>query len=125
MKGLHLIAHISNMLNVDIIKTVDVKQLLEKIIDEMKINVNGEISHQFQPFGATLLYLLAESHMSIHFYVEEKYVAIDLYCCNEFIDMNKDVEIIYDYFNGDCIPKKKKIDINQMIINYNCHYFFN
>ena len=81
-----------------------------KTIDQMKWNVKGEISHQFQPFWATLLYLLAESHLSNHSYVEEKYLAIDLYCCSTSIDMNKILEIMYDYFNGDCIIQKNIID---------------
>ena len=112
MRGRHLIADVRNILNIDIIKTVDgVKPLMEKIINEMKLNVKGEISHQFQPFGATLLYLLAESHLSIHTYVEEKYVAIDLYCCSTSINMNKVLEIIYNYFDCNCI-------INQMYYLY-------
>ena len=82
---------------------------MEKIINEMKLNVKGEISHQFQPFGATLLYLLAESHLSIHTYVEEKYVAIDLYCCSTSINMNKVLEIIYDYFDDNYIIYKNII----------------
>ena len=78
MRGKHLIADVRNIFNINLMKTVDgVKPLMEKIINEMKLNVEGEISHQFQPFEATLLYLLAESHLSIHIYVEEKYVAID------------------------------------------------
>ena len=83
---------------------------MEKIINEMKLNVKGEISHQFQPFGATLLYVLAESHLSIHTYVEEKYVAIDLYCCSTSTNMNKVLEIIYDYFDCNCIIQKNIID---------------
>ena len=111
MKGKHLLADIHNISNIDIIKTVDgVEPLMAKIIKEMNLNVVGEVHHQFKPFGATLLYLLAESHLSIHTYVEERYIAIDLYCCNEFIDMNKVLEIIYDYFEGDCIIRKNVID---------------
>ena len=110
MRGKHLIADLRNIFNINLIKTVDgVKPLMEKIINEMKWNVKGEISHQFQPFGATLLYLLAESHLSIHTYVEEKYVAIDLYCCSTSINMNKVLEIIYDYFDDNYIIYKNII----------------
>ena len=110
MRGRHLIADVRNIFNINLIKTVDgVKPLMEKIINEMKLNVKGEISHQFQPFGATLLYLLAESHLSIHTYVEEKYVAIDLYCCSTSINMNKVLEIIYDYFDDNYIIYKNII----------------
>ena len=111
MRGKHLLADIHNISNIDIIKTVDgVKPLMRRIIDEMNLNVVGEVHHQFKPFGATLLYLLAESHLSIHTYVEERYVAIDLYCCNELIDMNEVLEIIYDYFDRECIIRKNIIN---------------
>ena len=77
-----------------------------KIVEEMNLTVVGYTQHQFQPYGATLLYLLAESHLSIHTYVEERYCAIDLYCCSPGINMDDVLSIIYDYFGGDCIIKK-------------------
>ena len=109
MRGRHLIADVRNILNIDIIKTVDGVKPLMKKKNEMNLNVKGEINHQFQPFGATL-YLLAGSHLSIHSYVEGKYVAIDLYCCSTSINMNKVLEIIYNYFDCNCIIKKNIID---------------
>ena len=110
MEGYHLIADVVNISNVKPLKTVEgVKPLMEKIIEEMKLTVLGSLSHQFEPYGATLLYLLGESHLSIHTYVEERYCAIDLYCCNPNINMNDVLSIIYEYFKGDCIIKKKII----------------
>ena len=76
----------------------------------MNLNIKGQIAHQFQPYGATLLYLLAESHLSIHTYVDERYCAIDLYCCSENINMNIVLEIIYYYFGGDCFICKNLIE---------------
>jgi S-adenosylmethionine decarboxylase len=109
--GKHLIADVINIINFDLLKTIDgVKPLMEKIIKDMKLNVVGEVQHQFEPYGATLLYLLAESHLSIHTYVDEKYCAIDLYCCSTSINMNKVLDIIYEYFGGDCIIRKNIFD---------------
>lgn len=111
MQGIHLLIDVYNILNNELIKTVEgIEPLMIKIIEEIELNVKGKLLHQFEPFGATLLYLLSESHLSIHTYYEEKCVAIDLYCCNPNIDINKALEIIYDYFNGDCIIKKNIIE---------------
>ena len=111
MKGKHLIADIYNINNVELLSTVEgVKPLLDMIVKIGKLNVLGEIKHQFQPKGATILYLLSESHLSIHTYPEKNYVAIDLYCCNPLIDMVEILEIIYNYFNRNCIIVKKIID---------------
>jgi len=105
--GKHLIADVINISNFELLKTIDgVEPLMKKIIDDIKLNVVGEVKHQFQPHGATLLYLLSESHLSIHTFVEERYCTIDLYCCNPEIEMNDVLEIIHNYFGGECIIRK-------------------
>ena len=109
--GKHLIADVYNITNFECLEKVEtIQPLMEKIIEKMKLNVVGEVFKQFQPFGATLLYLLAESHLSVHTFVEEKYCAIDLYSCNDKINMEKVLDIIYQFYNGDCIIKKQIID---------------
>ena len=110
MTGKHLIADIRNISNIELLKTVDgIKPLMEKIIKDVKLNVVGEIHKQFEPVGATSLYLLAESHLSAHSYPELNYLAIDLYHCSNDINMTDVLEIINDFFNGDCIINKKII----------------
>ena len=109
--GKHLIAEIINITNFELLKTIEgVEPLMKKIIEEMRLTVVGEVKHQFQPYGATLLYLLSESHLSIHTYVEERYAAIDLYCCNPNIDMNAALDIIFNYFGGNCKISKNIIE---------------
>ena len=109
--GKHLIADVININNIELIKTIEgVEPLMKKIIEEMGLNVVGEVKHQFEPYGATMLYLLAESHLSIHTYVDERYAAIDLYCCNPDIDMNAVLEIVFKYFGGNCKIRKNIIE---------------
>jgi S-adenosylmethionine/arginine decarboxylase-like enzyme len=54
---------------------------MEKIIEELKLNVVGECLHQFEnfngPYGATMIYLLSESHLSIHTFVDEGKITLD------------------------------------------------
>ena len=110
MVGKHLIADIRNISNIELLNTVDgIKPLMEIIIKNMKLTVVGEIHNQFQPVGATCLYLLSESHLSAHSYPELRYLAIDLYHCSDEINMVDVLDIIYDYFNGDCIIRKNVI----------------
>ena len=111
MRGKHLIADIINITNFELLNTVEgVKPLMEKIIKDMDLHVVGEVHKQFEPIGATCLYLLSESHLSIHTYPEIKYCAIDLYCCNDKINMNEGLDTIYEYFGGNCIISKNIID---------------
>ncbi len=71
----------------DKLKTIDmIKPLMDKIIEELKLNVFGECSHQFKkdnvPYGATMIYLLAESHLSIHSFVDEGKITLDVFTCS-------------------------------------------
>ena len=62
------------------------KLFLDKIVEELKLNVVGECSHQFQknnyPYGATMIYLLSESHLSVHTFVDEGKITLDLFTCD-------------------------------------------
>ena len=53
-----------------------------RIIEASALKMMGRVFHQFEPFGATGLILLAESHLGIHTWPEFSSVAIDLYVCN-------------------------------------------
>ena len=91
-----------------------IKPLMDKIITDLNLNVVGESSHQFEkyngargpegashpcgPYGVTMIYLLAESHLSIHTFVDEGKIALDLFTCSLSIETEKLKSIIKDYF---------------------------
>ena len=110
--GIHLIVDVVNITTKNrALNTIEgIEPLMRKIIEIGKLNVVGEIKHQFQPIGSTLLYLLSESHFSIHTYPEKFCCAIDLYSCNPNIDMTQILEAIFSFFNADCIILKKIIN---------------
>jgi len=111
MRGKHLLVSVYNIINYERLEKVKtIQPLMKQIIDDMNLNVVGEVHKQFEPFGATCLYLLAESHLSIHTFVKERYCTIDLYVCNDRIDMNEVLHIIYSFFDGECIIRKSIID---------------
>ncbi len=45
------------------------------------LEVVGGCSHSFEPQGETAVWLLAESHCSIHTYPEHGYASLDVYGC--------------------------------------------
>ncbi len=53
-----------------------IKPFIDKVVEELNLNVVGECLHQFKkdnvPYGATMIYLLAESHLSIHTFIDER-----------------------------------------------------
>lgn len=97
MKGKHLILDLITYTPIDTIE--DVEPLMEEIVKIGKLNVLDKLKHQFNPIGTTIIYLLGESHLSIHTYPESNYVAMDLYCCNANINLDDIKDYIYFYFN--------------------------
>jgi len=57
------------------------KQIITNGISKSGATVIGVIEKQFEPQGVTLLFLLSESHFSLHSYPEENFVALDCYTC--------------------------------------------
>jgi len=111
ISGKNIIIDIFNIKDIKKIETVnDIEILMKKIIEVGKLNVIGSLQNQFSPIGATMIYLLSESHLSIHTYPEKCYCAIDIYSCNLDIDFIDILFTIYQFFNGECQIKKNIID---------------
>ena len=49
----------------------------------------GQVTHQFEPFGATVVVMLAESHASLHTWPENNSVCIDMFSCTPALDADK------------------------------------
>lgn len=104
--GVHLIIDVYDIYNVKSINFVSkIQPLMNEIISKCNLNVVGELAHQFEPIGATMIYLLSESHLSIHTYPEMKMITLDLYSCNLNINCDEVIKIINDFFKNKCIIK--------------------
>jgi len=102
-KGTHIILDIFDIDNNELLKYNDtIIKILDDIVDEFKLNVVGKIVHQFKPYGVTGVYVLSESHLSIHTFVDEKKVSMDLYTCNTFNRKQDFIEYIKLIFNSKC-----------------------
>ncbi len=91
--GKQVLIDIKNV-NSDKIKTIeDIKPFMDKVVEVLQLNVVGECSHQFKkdnnPHGVTMVYLLSESHLSIHTFVDEGKITIDLFTCDVSLEDRK------------------------------------
>lgn len=97
--GTHLIIDISNIKdNSKLMYQNDSIIIMDKIVDKYKLNVVNKAIHQFEPYGVTGVYVLAESHLSIHTFVDERKVAMDLYTCSntrDFSDIKEFIKSLY------------------------------
>ena len=68
----------------------------------------GNAQFQFSFFFLYIIYNLYIHVTSIqHTYPEKKYMAIDLYCCNENVEFKNVLDEIHEFFNNDCIIRPK------------------
>jgi S-adenosylmethionine decarboxylase proenzyme len=49
----------------------------------------GDVFHQFAPHGVTGVLAIAESHISVHTWVEDGYAAVDLFLCSSGVDAER------------------------------------
>lgn len=68
---------------------VEVEALLHAAVDAIGLTVISTASHVFpEPGGVTALFLLSESHLTIHTFPETGIATINLYCCRPRADFD-------------------------------------
>jgi len=76
----------------------NIRKVLDMICEKHEYSVLGRLEHQFDPQGITIIYLLSESHISVHTFPEKNYLALDIYTCREYPD-NEVYLKIYEYLH--------------------------
>jgi S-adenosylmethionine decarboxylase len=104
--GIHIIAEIYGVESGKISKVEDVKLLLDRSISKSGLHVVSSIFHQFNPNGVSAVYLLSESHLSIHTWPEHGYVALDIFTCGKDDSAFKAFESIIEELNPKNVEKK-------------------
>jgi S-adenosylmethionine decarboxylase proenzyme len=108
--GTHVIIDITNIENNDDLKYKNtITPLMDCICQRFALNVVNKSMHQFEPYGVTGVYILSESHLSIHTFVDERKVAMDLYTCTEFKLVDELIAYLKEHFTG-CTIAHKAID---------------
>ena len=69
----------------------------EKAVEACGATVLNRFCHQFNPQGVTIVYALAESHISIHTFPEKGSCAIDVYTCGD-MDSMKAMNVLIEHF---------------------------
>ena len=91
--GRHLIVDIKGIRDISTITDPHlIQDLLDAICNDLNLNIIKKSIHLFEqrfvtdPLAMTAMYLLSESHISIHTYPERNFVAFDLYSCKDYDD---------------------------------------
>jgi len=95
--GKHLICDIKEIKNTHLLNsTNDLKNMMTDICVKCNFQILEKIYYDFTPQGCSILFLLSESHISLHSFPERNHISLDLYTCREYED-NKEYEKIYKY----------------------------
>ena len=74
-----------------------IESAFERAVEICEATVLNRFSHKFTPQGVTIVYALAESHISIHTFPEKGTCAIDVYTCGD-MDSMAGMEYLIEYF---------------------------
>ena len=85
--GKHLICDFKNIENKELLNSLEhLKDMCKTICKVHEFSILQECDHSFTPIGCTFLFLLSESHLSVHTFPEKNYIAFDLYTCRDYED---------------------------------------
>ena len=85
--GKHLICDIKNINNTELLNSkLNLKLLCKNICMENNFTILDEADHDFIPQGCSFVFLLSESHLSVHTFPERNHLSFDLYTCRQYDD---------------------------------------
>lgn len=95
--GKHMICDFKNIKNTELLNSLPrLNNMLKEICKTYNFQILNETQHIFQPIGCSILFLLSESHISIHTFPEKYHMAFDIYTCRQYKD-NEDYNDIFNY----------------------------
>lgn len=97
--GTHLVVNLYDVYYGELLKYVWIgRPALDHVINELHLNVVNESHHQFEPYGYTMAYILAESHMTIHTYPEYHAAYLDIFSCSPSFNPMTAIRVLKDTF---------------------------
>ena len=88
--GKHMIIDIHDIQNDELLNNMKgLTQVLQQICRKYHFEILNVITHSFSPQGCTLLFLLSESHISLHTFPERRHISFDIYTCRQY-ETNKE-----------------------------------
>ena len=107
--GYHIIAELYNCNQKTLKKVADVEKVLEACVKDSGLTKLSSSYHQFKPFGVTGFILLSESHVSVHTWPENNYVAVDIFTCGPPDKAKKAFSVLKQGFESKKVEKTEQV----------------
>ncbi|MCW1307162.1 MAG: adenosylmethionine decarboxylase [Candidatus Nanoarchaeia archaeon] len=104
--SIHLIVEFMGVEAEKIARVRPLKRILDTVISKSGLKVVSSTFHQFKPYGVSAVYLLKESHLSVHTWPELGYMALDIFTCGDEKCAFKAYELLVREFKPKKIKKK-------------------
>jgi S-adenosylmethionine decarboxylase len=96
--GRHIIAELYGVLKELISNEMEVKRIVEEVVNKAGLTKVGSVYKQFNPHGVTGVVLIAESHISIHTWPEYELVNLDIFTCGDVSKAEMAFNLFLEYF---------------------------
>lgn len=63
-------------------------QALDNLAKDLKLHVVKKFTHEFEPHGISIVWVLAESHLAVHTWPEHGYLHFDIVSCAKEADLS-------------------------------------
>jgi len=92
--GKLMVCDIKHIEKMDVLNNISaIETILGNICDKHDFHVISKDSHLFDGCGFTILWMLSESHLSVHTFPERGFLAFDIYTCRRYSDNSAYMEI--------------------------------
>ncbi|MDH5182507.1 MAG: adenosylmethionine decarboxylase [Gammaproteobacteria bacterium] len=78
-----------------------IKAFFREAIAEIGYNVVAEVDHEFNPEGYSAVWVIAESHISVHTWPEHKQISVDVFSCDPTKSAENFVNKLIELFTPD------------------------
>lgn len=79
--GIHILAEFLGVDQGKISRVERTREILDRVVSRSGFRAVSSSFYQFEPYGVSAVYLLAESHLSVHTWPEYGYLALDIFSC--------------------------------------------
>jgi len=88
--GKHMICDFKGIKNTKLLNNSDdLLSLMKSVCKKHDFEILNEFKHDFDPIGCSIIFLLSESHLSLHTFPEKNHMSFDIYTCRQY--KNNDV----------------------------------
>lgn len=90
----------------DIKESIELNKKIKDFVDKCGFNIVKDIKYSFPNGGLTYAFILSESHIIFHSWIELNYINISLMSCSPVKNLNKINKMTKDVFKSDNVVVK-------------------